>query len=61
MRGRHHRGHWSKEESILHINVQELQATLFALQSLCNNDTDVHIQMQLDNTTAVAHVNSTGQ
>ena len=53
-------GRWSKEESILHINVLELQAALFALQSLYNNDTDVHIQMQLDNTTAVAYINSMG-
>ena len=38
---------------MVHINVLELQATLFALQSLCKNDTNVHIQMQLGNTTAI--------
>ena len=55
------RGRWSNEESILHINVFELQAALFALQSLCNNDNDVHIQISLDNTTAVAYINSKGE
>ena len=45
---------------ILSIDVLELQAALFALQSLCKNDANIHNQLQLDNTTAVAYIYSMG-
>ena len=51
-------GRWTAEESQLHINVLELQAAFFALQSLCSKESNTHIQLQLDNTTAVSYINA---
>ena len=53
-------GHWSEEERKLHINVLELKAVLFALRSLMNVFSHVHIQIQTDNTTAVSYINNFG-
>jgi len=40
-----------------HINILELKAALFALQSLCGSETNCHILIKIDNTSAVACVN----
>ena len=53
-------GHWSQDESKLHINVLELKAVLFTLQSLCAKNSGVHIRSRIDNTTAVAYINNMG-
>ena len=53
-------GRWSTLEQQAHINVLELKAAFFGLRSLCTHDKDVHIQLQLDNTTAVAYLNKMG-
>ncbi|CAB4023700.1 Hypothetical predicted protein, partial [Paramuricea clavata] len=53
-------GRWSTIEQQAHINVLELKAAFFALKSLCVNDRDGHIHLQLDNTTAVAYLNKMG-
>ena len=41
-----------------HINLLELQAAFFGLKSFADHTRGVHIQLQLDNTTAVAYVNN---
>jgi hypothetical protein len=53
-------GRWSTIEQQAHINVLELKAAFFALKSLCVNDKEGHIHLQLDNTTAVAYINKMG-
>ena len=44
----------------MHINVFELQATLYGLISLCNCICDSHIKIHSDNTTAVHCINNMG-
>ena len=50
-------GHWSVEESKLHINVLELLATYHALKIYCKNIFDTSVNLKIDNTTAVAWIN----
>ena len=56
-------GHWSPEKSRLHINVQELKAAYLAIQAFTRNRSSVpgHIYLHIDNTTAVAYINRTGE
>lgn len=53
-------GRWDSEESLLHINVLELKAVLFALQSLCSDVKSKHIRIRSDNVTAVTYINNMG-
>ena len=53
-------GLWSEEEKTLHINVLELKAVYLGLMSLCYNLSNVHIQVQMDNTTGIAYINNMG-
>lgn len=53
-------GHWSADESNMHINALELKAVLFTLQSLCSTEQGTHIRARIDNTTAVAYINNMG-
>ena len=50
-------GHWSVEESKLHINVLELLATYHALQIYCKNMFDTSVHLKVDNTAVVAWIN----
>ena len=50
-------GMWSATESALHINVLELQAANFAVQSFTKGKNNI---LQLDNTTVVAYLNKMG-
>ena len=52
-------GRWSPEEGEDHINVLELRAIRFGLQSLCEAR-EVHIKIMTDNTTALAYVKHQG-
>ena len=54
-------GRWTAEESSLHINVLELKAILFSVQSLFKNSSDVHIRVRTDNSTAVGYINNLGR
>lgn len=51
---------WTAVEAERHINVLELQAAFFALKCFCSNHTRRHIQIQIDNTTALAYINHMG-
>ena len=54
------RGRWTALEKLEHINVLELKAAYFSLQSLCPGIQNKHIQLKLDNTTAVTYINNMG-
>ena len=47
-----------KTESL--INLLELLAAFFALKSYCSKMENCHIQLQIDNTTAIAYINNMG-
>lgn len=53
-------GNWSDTEAQYHINYLELLAAWLTLQTFCADMNSVHVQLQLDNTTAVAYVNGQG-
>ena len=53
-------GRWLENEKTRHINCLELEAAKLGLQSLCKDETNVHIHLQLDNVTAVAFINNMG-
>ena len=53
-------GQWGQRERNLHINALELLAVLFALQSLCSHESNVHIRIKSDNTSAVSCINRFG-
>ena len=53
-------GRWTSLERISHINILELQAAFFALKSFCKETIKGHVQLQIDNTTAVAYINNMG-
>ena len=58
--GRKIEGRWTPSEALKHINLLELQAAFFGLKSFADHTRGIHIQLQLDNTTAVAYVNNMG-
>lgn len=53
-------GRWSKTESVLHINILEIMAIKFALQSLCQNMKNMHNCITSDNSAAVSYINDQG-
>ncbi|XP_071820912.1 uncharacterized protein [Apostichopus japonicus] len=53
-------GQWSREEKHIHINVMELTAIKFGLQTLLQNTKCKHIRITTDSTTAVSYVNAMG-
>ena len=53
-------GRWNTNEAMDHINILELKAAFFALQSFCSQANETHVQIQLDNTTAVSYINNMG-
>ena len=50
-------GHWSQEESELHINVLELKAVYLSLRSVFKEYSNIHVKIMSDNCTAVANIN----
>ena len=51
---------WSTREQVLHINVLELKAALLGTTALTKKLRDCHIQLQIDNQTAVTYINNMG-
>ena len=51
-------GRWLERASEMHINYLELKAAFFGLQAFVNEMRDVHIRVELDNTTAVSYINN---
>ena len=53
-------GRWTPSEAEYHINILELLAAFFALKCFCSHMNNCHIQIQIDNTTALAYINNMG-
>ncbi|VDL82191.1 unnamed protein product [Nippostrongylus brasiliensis] len=53
-------GRWSREESLRHINILELQAAFFGLKSFGSGWRDINVLLELDNTTAIAYLKRCG-
>lgn len=53
-------GLWLPSEKELHINLLEIKAAYFALQSFQDKLKGCHVRLMVDNTTAVACINSMG-
>ena len=53
-------GRWAPDEGGAHINYLELLAAFLALKTFCSADVNIHVQLQLDNTTAIAYLNNMG-
>ena len=53
-------GLWTEQESKQHINVLELKAVLLGIQSLCKDVNNIHLQVQMDNTTGITYINNMG-
>ncbi|XP_067681494.1 uncharacterized protein [Haliotis asinina] len=53
-------GHWSHDEADKHINYLELLAAFLTLRAFCVSETNCHIRLLLDNSTAVAYINHMG-
>ena len=51
---------YEKKKLDWHISIKELMTVFLALQLLVPNKGNGHIQLSLDNTTAVAHLNHQG-
>lgn len=51
---------WTDVETPNHINILELQAAFFALKAFCHTTNNTHVQLQIDNTTAVAYITNMG-
>ena len=58
-KGEKTQGLWNEREKSRHINVLELKAILFGLQALVK-DSDCHMQILCDNTTAVQTLKKMG-
>jgi hypothetical protein len=58
--GRSAGGAWTLPEADRHINEKELHAVLLALQCFAKNLQDVHIRLEIDNTTAVSYIQKQG-
>ncbi len=54
------RGTWSREQESLHINVKELLAAFLTLKSFLPAQRCLHVQLCMDNKTAVTYVNKMG-
>jgi len=52
-------GLWGKSD-LDHINVLELKAIKFGVQSYCKRDLPVHVRVMCDNTTAISYINNMG-
>ena len=57
---KHAGGQWTPEEATHHINCLETTAAFFALQAFCKKSSDIHVRLELDNTTAVTYINNMG-
>ena len=53
-------GRWTPSEAEYHTNILELLAAFFAVKCFCSHMNNCHIQIQIDNTTALASINNMG-
>ena len=53
-------GFWDSDEKLQDINILELKASKLGVQALCQDLNNCHLQLQIDNTTAVTYINNMG-
>ena len=53
-------GIWDANEANLHINMLELKAAWFGLRCFASELKNIHIQLKIDNTTALAYIGNMG-
>ena len=53
-------GYWDTDERKLHINIKEMKAAYLGVLALCSHLYNCHLQIQIDNQTAVAYINNMG-
>lgn len=53
-------GVWTKEERTAHINLLEMKAVQFVLQTFVAKQTSLHILLLIDNSTTIAYINHKG-
>ena len=53
-------GNWTPEEAERHINYLELKAAWFTIRTFLKDKKDVHVRLNVDNTTALAYINNMG-
>lgn len=53
-------GLWNGDEKLQHINFLELKAAFMALKRLCAHVTNEHVQLYLDNSTAIKYLSKMG-
>ena len=53
-------GIWSQFESAMHTNILELLAVKFALSSLLSDQSNIHVKIMCDNTTAINYISAMG-
>lgn len=53
-------GQWTEKDKSKHINFLELQAAFYSLQFLCQDSSNVHVQLFLDNTVAIKYLSKMG-
>ena len=55
------RGTWRREETSLHIDCKELLAASFAGKAFTKTLQNVHVLIEMDNTTTIAYINKIGR
>ena len=53
-------GRWSDTEKLNHINYLELLAAFLAIKCFMKDKSNAHVQLLMDNTTAIKYINSMG-
>ena len=53
-------GRWAGEDMFQHINYLELKAAFLGIRALCEEISDSHILVRMDNVTAVSYINNMG-
>ena len=53
-------GNWSSNEADMHINYLELKAAWFVIRTFLKDKNNIHVRLNVDNTTALAYLNNMG-
>ena len=53
-------GHWSPDEAKMHINYLELKAAWFTIRTFIKDKQNIHVRLNVDNTTALAYITKMG-
>lgn len=56
-----YQGKWTREETSLHIDCKELLAASFAGRAFTKSLHNIHVLIEMDNTTTIAYINKIGR